>query len=131
MIGIKDIEQILIGDLASLMDVGHIYVTDDIPDGFVTKERITLHVKTLSTGTFFSKCFVEVNYAIPDAGDYPSPLLQDAERALRGLLDDDKVGCFDGTWYRYGVESSHIEKSDLRCHYVNVRVLFEILNVRK
>ena len=130
MITTKDIEQILVDDLRAVMDIGRIYVSDDIPDGFVEEERITVHVKQTTTGTFFNRCFVEINHAVPDLAGRPDPRLQQAERALVRWVDADHVGSFDGTWYRYGVESHQILPSGLHCHYANVRVLFEILNTR-
>lgn len=128
MISIKDIEQILIGDLSSLMSVSGIFIEDDIPVGIVEEERITLHVKQLKPQTYFSKCFVEVNWCVPDLGDHPdSSRLQVVDRMMAGI---ESIGEYDGSVYRYGVESIQILKSELKCHYVNTRLLFEILNVK-
>ncbi len=130
MIVTKDIEQIMIDALTQLMDVRSIFVTDDVPDGYVESERIVLHVKQSSVETYFDRCFVEVNYAVPDIGDAPDAAgLRDAERALAGFLGETHVGKSDGTWYRFSLMSHQVLKSELHCHYVNARVLFEILNV--
>ncbi len=128
MIATKDIEEILIGDLSELIDVRSIFGPDDVPPGKVTSERIVIITKETRTERYFNKCFVEVNWCVPDLGDYPdNARLQAVDRLLRPALD--KVGRFDGTVFRYGVESSRIIKdNDLECHYVNTRVLFEILN---
>lgn len=130
MIGTKDIEQILIRDLAGLLDVDSIFVEDDTPLGMVTRERITIHCKGLRTRTYFRRCFVEVNWCVPDLTDGvpDSARLQQVERTLLRALDGN-VGEFDSTVYRYGVESSSVHRSDLGCHYANVRLLFETLNV--
>lgn len=128
MIAVKDIEQILIGDLRSLIDVSCIFTEDDIPEGVVDAERITLHTKELRTQTYFNKCFVEVNWCVPDLGDKPDSIrLQEVDRQM---ADIESVGEYDGTAYRYGVESIRILKDELKCHYVNTRLLFEILNVK-
>ena len=128
MIVTKDIEEILITDLSSVIDVGSIYGPDDIPAGKVTSERVVIIPKETRTEKYFNKCFVEVNWCVPDLGDYPNSLrLQEVERVTKPFFD--KVGQFDGTTYRYGIESSGIKRDkDLECHYVNTRVLFEIIN---
>ena len=128
MIFTKDIEEILIGDIQNVFDVGSIYVKGDIPYGKVTRERIAILTKEIRTETYFNKCFVEVNWCVPDLSGYPNNTrLQEIERIIVPFLDS--VGRFDDTEYRYGVESHQIlEDKDLECHYVNVRLLFEILN---
>lgn len=130
MISTKEIEAIFIKDLQELMDVSSIYVTDDIPDGKVETERMTIHVKPVQcSDSLYDKCYVEVNWAVPDNDIRPNHnRLAEVERVLVTYLDDDHVGEEQGTWYRYGVESHQVEKSELECHFVNVRVLFEILN---
>ena len=128
MIGTKDIEEILIGDLSEVFDVKYIYTTDDIPAVIVSRERIVIRPKEIRTETYFNKCFVEVNLCVPDLSGFPDNIrLQAVERTFLPLLD--RVGRFDDTEYRYGVESHQIlGDKDLECHYVNARLLFEILN---
>lgn len=126
MIKNKDIETILIRDLSKVVDVDNIFVSDDIPEGAVTKERVVIIVKRLSVSDIFSKCYVEVNWCVPDIGNSAnSARLGEVERFL--CLDG--IGEYDDTTYRYGVESTEVLKSDLKCHYLNTRLLFEILNV--
>lgn len=128
MISIKDIEEIVIEFLSDFMSVGSIYTEDDTPEGKVTAERITVIVKKLKTQTYFNKCFVEVNWGVPDITGRPDTTgLQEVSRQM---ADVESVGEYDGTGYRFGVESQRILKSDLDCHYVNTRLLFEILNTK-
>lgn len=128
MISTKDIETVLVRDLSGLFPKERIFVTDDIPDGIVTEQRITVHVKKLSSAIYFNKCFVEVNWCVPDIGDSPNtPVLNEAERRL---MTFEATGEYDGTAYRYELDSTEVLKSDLKCHYVNARLLFETLNVR-
>lgn len=127
MISGKDIEEILITALSRLITASSIYVEDDIPDGNVTAQRITLHVKEIKTQPIFKKCFVEVNWCVPDIGEAPDAAgLKAVEHQM---VDFEYTGEYDGTAYRYGVESIRTLKSELKCHYVNTRLLFEILNV--
>lgn len=127
MITLKDIETILIDCLKALMPVESIFVTDDIPEGMITEERIVIHVKRTSVATYFNKNFVEVNWCVPDIEGRPdSKRLGEVERELATLSS---AGEYDGTGYNYSIDSTEIIKSELGCHYLNVRLLFEILNV--
>ena len=46
-------------------------------------------------------------------------------------LFDGVVSTYDGTRYRYSIESIGTEADTaLKCHYVNVRILFNVLNVK-
>lgn len=39
---------------------------------------------------------------------------------------------YDGTSYTYEVDTTRIEENrDLKCFYVNVRILFQVLNVKE
>lgn len=127
MIGNKDIEKILIRDLSDLIGVENIFVSDDMPEGLIESERIVIISKPLSIAKIFNKSFTEVNWCVPDRGGYP-----DHERlgeVSRHLLDLSSVGEYDGTAYRYEVSSIGVVAGELKCHYVNARLLFEILNV--
>ena len=56
--------------------------------------------------------------------------LNELERQANKLFDDE-VSIYDGTTYRYSIESIGTEADTaLKCHYVNVRILFEVLNVK-
>lgn len=115
--------------MSNLIGVSSIFVTDDIPSGNVTEERVTIHVKAISPQAIFKKCFVEVNWCVPDdEGVINHERLGEVERQMSDYLES--VGEYDDTYYRYSIESEEIIKSELRCHYVNMRLLFEILNVK-
>ena len=100
-----------------------------IPDGAAVTERITIKVKKPSTGTYWKKCFAEVNLCVPYVnGVANTTRLTELERmAVRTL---ESVGVFDGARYRYSVETSQEDDAELKCNYVNCRILFEILNVK-
>ena len=59
---------------------------------------------------------------------YPNKL-PESERVCSGICSI--TGRYDGTTYHYSIESIGIEEdTSLKCHYVNVRILFEVLNVK-
>lgn len=100
--------------------------------GELTSERIVIHAKKQQPGTYWKKSFAEVNLCVPDLEDNSanSIRLNELEREANKLLDD-VVGSHDGTRYRYSIESIGTEADTaLKCHYVNVRILFEVLNVK-
>ncbi len=108
-----------------------------VPDGEtlmgeITSERIVIHAKDQTSSTYWKKGFVEVNLCVPDSNENSanSVRLGELERQAQTVLDD-VVSSYDGTTYCYGISSIGCEiDTDLKCHYVNVRILFEVLNVK-
>lgn len=98
--------------------------------GGVGKERIVIHSKRQQPGRIWKKSFVEVNICVPDLSPTSANTirLNELERLAYSLLDD-VVGSYDGTSYHYSIDSTGMEKDEqLKCHYVNIRILFEVLN---
>lgn len=110
---------------------------DIVPDGErlvgeLSNERIIIHAKKQEPCAYWKKGFVEVNLCVPYSSENSanSTRLGELERQAQTLLDD-VVSSYDGTSYRYGISSIGRElDTDLKCHYVNVRILFEVLNVK-
>lgn len=125
------------GDIANIiyMDCQQfdlpVYPKDNVPVGKVTNERIVVIPKSGATETYWEKCFVEVNFCVPDKnGEADLIRLTELERMAVAVLKY-KSGMYDDTRYRYKKESTSREKDiELECHFVNVRLLFEILNTR-
>ena len=100
--------------------------------GPMKSERIVIHAKKQQPGTYWKKSFVEVNLCVPDLkeGEANTIRLNKLEKQAQSILDD-VTGRYDGTTYHYSIESIGTEEGTaLKCHYVNVRILFEILNVK-
>lgn len=127
MIVTGDIETILVRDLKPFGIPT--YKKDAIPKGKVTEERITVISKEPKPGTYWIKRFVEVNFCVPDInGMANKKRLTELERQASGLRS---VSSFDGSIYRYKVYSTHQETdAPLKCHFVNAKIMFEVLNVR-
>ena len=108
-----------------------VYQKGNIPDGEVTTERVIIRTKSQSPSKYWKKGFVEVNLCVPDIEPDTANLirLSEFERQAMSILDD-VVNSYDGTTYYYSIESIGMEADTaLKCHYVNVRILFEVLNV--
>lgn len=110
-----------------------VYQAGNIPDEHkkLSSERVIIRTKSQSPETYWKKGFVEVNLCVPDMdGDANLIRLQELERKAQEVLDE-VVGEYDGSNYYYLIDSISIEAdTELRCHYVNVRLLFQVLNVK-
>ena len=110
---------------------------DLVPDGEtltgeLKSERIVIHTKKQQPGKYWKKSFAEVNLCVPNLSENEANTirLNELERKAGKLLDD-VVSTYDGTTYRYSIESIGTEADTaLKCHYVNVRILFEVINVK-
>jgi hypothetical protein len=99
--------------------------------GELTKERITIHVKGQTPEKIWEKCFVEVNLCVPDLSPTEAnfPRLKELERIAKERFRS-VVGTYDSTSYLYEVDTISIEADTaLKCHFVNIRLLFNVLNV--
>lgn len=110
-----------------------VYQAGNIPDEHkkLSSERVIIRTKSQSSEEIWKKGFVEVNLCVPDMdGDANLIRLQELERKAQKVLGD-VVGDYDGSNYWYSIDSIGIEAdTELRCHYVNVRILFQVLNVK-
>ena len=110
-----------------------VYQAGNIPDEHkeLSSERAIIRTKSQSPETYWKKGFVEVNLCVPDMdGDANLIRLQELERKAQEVLDE-VVGEYDGSHYYYSIDSIGTEAdTELRCHYVNVRLLFQVLNVK-
>lgn len=100
--------------------------------GELKSERIVIHSKNQQPGTYWKKSFVEVNLCVPDLkkGEANTIRLNELEKQAQELFDG-VTGRYDGVSYFYSIDSIGTEEdTDLKCHYVNVRLLFEVLNVK-
>lgn len=110
---------------------------DIVPDGETLVgelkfERIVIHTKKQQLGKYWKKSFAEVNLCVPDLkeGEANTIRLNGLERQANNLFDN-VVSSYDGTTYCYSIDSIGTEADTaLKCHYVNVRILFNVLNVK-
>lgn len=100
--------------------------------GEIAEERITIHVKGQTPEKIWEKCFVEVNLCVPDLGvNIAHTLRLKALERMAKKKFKSVTGTFDGTRYLYEVDTISIEADTaLKCHFVNCRILFNVLNVK-
>lgn len=130
MITSGDAANIIYRDLAGFHIIGERYHAGDEPEGEITNERIVIHSKRQTPETYWEKNFIEVNLCVPDIRGKKDKIRTDyLEREAKAFFD--KTGEYDGSHYTYSWESICTEEdAALNCHYVNVRVLFQVLNVK-
>lgn len=104
---------------------------ENLPSGELTQERVVIHSKKQTPEKIWAKSFVEVNLCVPDIqGESHSIRLQELERESQNCFHSGVVGEYDGTPYFYSISSIGIETDKtMKCHYVNVRIMFQVLNV--
>lgn len=107
-----------------------VYKKGVIPQG-INDERIIINAGLQQSGTYFKASFVNVNFVVPnkDSGNANTKRLNELEH-LGATLESS--GWLNDFFYRYSPESIQvIEDEDLKSYFVNVRLLFEVLNVKK
>lgn len=130
MIVTGDVENILFEDCQKFGIP--VFRKDAIPQGKV-EDRIAILTKAQKDGTYWKKGFVEVNFCAPDI-EVNTVRMADKKRLLElerlgNTLES--TGRHNGTSYMYSVyEISQEKDTELGCHFVNVRLLFQVLNVK-
>lgn len=95
-------------------------------------EYITIHIKGQVPEKYWEKCFVDVNICVPDLQENEANTirLNELERKANNILNN-ITGTFNGTIYRYKKDTFSIEADTaLKCHFINCRLLFNVLNVK-
>lgn len=128
MITSGDAANIIYRDLADF-PIKERYHAGDEPTGEILTERIIIHTKPQSPGTYWEKNFLEVNFCVPDKeGQKDKARTDELEKEAKAFFD--KIGEYDDSQYLYSWERIGTEEdAEMKCHYVNVRVLFQVLNV--
>lgn len=130
MIGVCDIGNIIYRDCKALGI--EIYQKGNIPEGEVTDERVVILPKSQVPMPYWYESYVEVNFCVPDFVNGMANLirLQELETQARKLLQY-SAGEYNNSRYRYKIDSVGIEEdTELRCHYVNVTLIFQTLNIK-
>ena len=106
------------------------YIKGHIPFETIPKEgRITITPKEDSEGRIFDKCFVEVNFILPDINQEAHYELDAIERNAYELFKDGFAGSLNGQHYNVSYSRRSREQNEqLKSHYVHIQLLFETLN---
>lgn len=132
MITTNEVQNILIHDCA---DFGiQTFPTWNVPEGRIKDERIVVVTPSeQSPATYWESCYISVNLCVPDVkGTANLKRLGELERIAKAKFKPWAYGIYDNTPYCYRYEGiGREEDKDLGCHYIYVRALFRVLNVKK
>lgn len=131
MITSSDIQTILYKK-AHLLGVKEVYKEGNIMSGNYSTERVVILNNSAEPGTYWRLGFMNVNLCVPDLDrNFTANLTRLSE--LESLAYDvfSETGKMKGLAYTYDVDSTNIEEDRAaHSHYVNIRILFEVLNVK-
>lgn len=135
MIVTGDIYKILFDRVKDAFGIGaeSIYDSWNPIKSHLKEESIVIVTSTpIEPDTYWEKAFAHVNICVPDyLGEVNKQRLTELERTACAWIGQGFTGVYDGTRYRIRKDSLGLERDDaLKCSYVNLVLLFEILNVR-
>lgn len=107
-----------------------VFQEGNIPTGVVDADgRVVIHTKEQSPDSIWKKGFVEVNLFVANTPNGKADLIRLNELERLAIKSFKDTNVFDGTVYKYVVASTRpFENKDLKAHYINVKVLFKVLN---
>lgn len=102
--------------------------------GKITNERITIHPHEQQPEAIWVKNYVEINLCVPDIDNEADTIrLNELQRQCAQVFNiagGGIVGRYDDTQYLYTIEVIGQEQEDnLKCHYINCKILFQVLNI--
>lgn len=107
-----------------------VYQEGNVPAGIIGEEgRVVIHSKEQSSDSIWKKGFVEVNLFVAYTKQGNADLIKLNELERLAIKSFHETGTWDSTVYKYVVQSTRpLENKDLKAHYINVKVLFKVIN---
>ncbi len=107
-----------------------VYHADNAPTGLIGDDgRVVIHIKAQSPESIWKKGFMEVNIFVADTKQGHEDLIRINELERLAIKSLNATGKYDGTVYRYSVASTvPLKNETLKAHYVNVKILFKVMN---
>lgn len=129
MITQETIGEILFDKCAEVFTDVPIYLKGNEPEGEIDTERVVVITRRIESGKYWNRSMCEINYCVPNRAEEKDGIrLKVAQTMLKPLYSG--CGTAEGERYRFKKMSvGEEEERDLRYYFVNLKVLFEILNV--
>lgn len=107
-----------------------VYQGGNVPQGKIGDEgRVVIHVKEQTPESIWKKGFAEINLFAVDTQKGNADLIRLNELERMAVKTLQATGDYDGTVYKFTIASTAIlANEDLKSHFVNVKVLFKVLN---
>ncbi len=102
-----------------------VWLTGSFPWDRVDEERIAIIVGHNQPSRYWNNCYVKINWLVPDICAEANKIrLKEIEGSLKSLHMD------GGDGFRYSLDRTSVESDrQLRCHYVNITLLFQHQNI--
>lgn len=127
-----DIRKIMRGILNS---IGlPIYYKDDLPNEEIDNDRIIIVTSGEGYGKIWATTIVTTSICVPDPAPNVANLtrLSEYERISLSMFRDGIVGIYNGDNYSISLlKNGTDEDRQMKCHYVSLKLSFEVLNVKK
>lgn len=111
-----------------------IHYKEDLPMGEITDERIIIVTSGEGYGKIWTTCIVTISICVPDPTPNVANLtkLDVYEKQSIKMFKDGMVGDYKGDNYVISLQKNGIEEDrQMKCHYVNLKLSFEVLNVKQ
>lgn len=110
------------------------YFPEDLPKGDITTDRAIIATSKNDIGKYWGKCIVTFSVIVPDVAPHIANLskLSAYEKKVQNLFIDGIAGEHEGEGYLVELQSIGLDNaSNIRCHFVNAKLMFNTLNVTK
>lgn len=109
-----------------------VYIPEELPLGAIASDRAVIVTSSDDLGKYWGKCIVTLSIIVPDVCPKIANMsrLSSYERKVQELFVDGIAGEHGGDSYLIELQSIGIDNaSDVKCHFVNAKLMFNILNV--
>lgn len=126
----------ILHEVCEQFGIPEIYDGLDEPKGEIKSERIVIRTGSQNNGKIWENSFVNINFCTPlnIDGSANTVRLNEIERMVKPIFKYGDILKYDDSICSYenggGGWLSREADTALKCHYVNVRILFEVLNVK-
>lgn len=107
---------------------------DELPVGAIASDRAVIVTSSDDLGKYWGKCIVTLSIMVPDVCPKVANMskLSSYERNVQDMFVDGIAGEYGDDSYLIELQSIGIDNaSDVRCHFVNAKLMFNVLNVSK
>lgn len=129
---VTDIKIVMRG-IAETLGLTNVVFPEEIPLGEISEERTVIATSKESMGKIWASCIVTMSVLVPDVGSGIANLsrIHSLEQSLLPEFREGMVGSRTGNDYSVTLQDISVEAdAKLRCHYVCIKLMFEILNTK-
>lgn len=105
---------------------------EELPLGAIASDRAVIVTSSDDLGKYWGKCIVTISIMVPDVCPKIANMsrLSSYESKVQEMFVDGIAGEYGGDSYLIELQSIGIDNaSDVKCHFVNAKLMFNILNV--